>query len=237
MGHAAPGVGHGGGEGVLDSLPAAYVAQADPDKRSEAGDDQEELQHFVVDGASEAAEKDVSKDDDCGENDGDVEDVLVGDDVVEEAETLDEQRHRIHGDARGEDGHGGEGEGVDGAGLLIEAQTEELGDGAGLRAVVEGHHEDADEDHGGDGTDPVEVTGDDAVFGSGRTHADNFLGSKVGGDKGQSADPGGDGTPGEEEVIGGAHIALESEADAQNEGEVDQHDQPVDPGKIHVKPL
>ena len=55
-----------------------------------------------------------------------------GDDAVEEAEGLDEERHRVHGDARTEDGHDGEGEGIDGAGLLVEAHAEVFGYGAGL---------------------------------------------------------------------------------------------------------
>ena len=221
---------------MLDSLPAAYVAEADPDERSEAGDDEEELQDFVVDGAGEAAEEDVAENDDGGDEDGDVEDVGVGDDAVEEAEGLDEQGHRVHGDAGGEHGHDGEGESVDGAGLLVEAEAQVFGHGAGLGAVVEGHHEDADKDHGGDGADPVEVAGDDAVLGTGGAHADDFLGAEIRGDEGETADPGGDGTSGEEEVVAGAHVALEGEADAQNEDEVDQHDEPVDSGKIHVDP-
>ncbi len=236
VGHAAPGVRHGGGEGLLDSLPSAYVAQADPDERGEAGDDEEELQDLVIDGAGEAAEEDVAEDDDRREEDRDVEDVGVGDDAVEEAERLDEQRHRVHRDAGGEHGHEGEGEGVDGAGLLVEAHAEVLGHGARLRAVVERHHEDADEDHGGDGADPVEVAGDDAVLGARGAHADDLLRSEVGGDKGEAADPGGDGASGEEEVVGGAHVALEGEADAQNEDEIDQHDQPVDDGQTHRHP-
>ncbi len=126
VGHAAPGVGHGRREGVLDSLPSTDIAQADPDERSEAGDDEEELENLVVDSAGEAAEEDVAEDDDGGDEDGDVEDVVVGDDAVEEAERLDEKRHRVHGDAGGEHGHDGEGEGVDGAGLLVEAQCGDI---------------------------------------------------------------------------------------------------------------
>ena len=116
------------------------------------------------------------------------------------------------------------------AGLLVEAQAQVFGHRARLRAVVERHHEDADEDHGRDGADPVEVAGDDAVLGAGGAHADDFLGAEVGGDEGEAADPGGNGASGEEEVVAGAHVALEGEADAQHEDEVDQHDEPVDDG-------
>jgi hypothetical protein len=63
VGHAAPGVGHGGGQGLLDAGPATDVLEADPDQRKQAGDDEEELEDLVVDGAGEAAEEDVSEHD------------------------------------------------------------------------------------------------------------------------------------------------------------------------------
>ena len=116
---------------------------------------------------------------------------------------------------------------------IVEAEAKVFGDGAGLRSVIERHHEDADEDHGGDGADPVEVAGDDAVLGARGSHADDFLGAEVGGDEGEAADPGWDGTAGEEKIIAGAHVALEGEADAQHKDKVDQHDEPVDDGKSH----
>ena len=69
-------------------------------------------------------------------------------------------------------------------------------------------------------------------FRAGRAHADDFLGAEVGADEGESADPGRDGAAGEEEVVGGAHVALEGEADAEDEAEIDQHDEPVDIGEV-----
>ena len=69
-------------------------------------------------------------------------------------------------------------------------------------------------------------------FRAGRAHADDFLGAEVGADEGESADPGRDGAAGQKEVVGGAHVALEREADAQHEDEVDQHDEPVDEGEV-----
>ena len=211
----------------------ADVAEADPNERKEAGDDKEELQDLVIDGAGEAAQEYVTEDDQRGEDDGDVEDVAVGHEAVKEAEGLDKQGHGVHGDAGREDGHDGEGDGVEGAGLLVEAHAEVLGDGAGFGPVVEGHHEDADEDHGGDGADPVELAGHDAVLGPGGGHADDLLRAEVGGEEGEAADPGGDGAAGEEEVVRGAHVALEGEADAEHKTEVDQHDEPVDRRERH----
>jgi len=88
---------------LLDSLPAADVAETDPDEWSEAGDDEEELQDLVVDGAGKAAEEDVAQNDDRRQDDGDVEDVGVGDDAAEDAEVWMSSRHCIHGDAGAED--------------------------------------------------------------------------------------------------------------------------------------
>ncbi len=81
------------------------------------------------------------------------------------------------------------------------------------------------------------MTGVDAVLGAGGAHADDFLRAEVGGDEGEAADPGRDGAAGEKEVVRGAHVALEGEADAQNEDEIDQHDEPVDDGQSHGFPL
>src|SRR5207248_7428537 len=99
------------------------------------------------------------------------------------------------------------------------------------RAVVEGHHEEPYEDHGGDGADPIEVAGGNAILRPRCTHANYFLSAQVGGDKCQPADPCGNRASGEEKVGAGAHIALESHADAQYKSEVHQHDGPVDGGK------
>jgi hypothetical protein len=156
---------------------------------------------------------------------------------VEDMQRLDEAGHGVHGNAGAEDGHHGEGAGVERAGLLVEAHAQKLGHAASLGAVVEGHHEDADKDHGGDGADAVEVGGLKAVLRAGRAHADDFLRAEVGGDKGETADPCGQGAAGLEEVFARLHVALEGKADAQHKDEVQQHDQPVDGGEIQHERL
>ena len=65
--------------------------------------------------------------------------------------------------------------GVQRAGLFVEAEFEVFGDAARAAAVIERHHEDADEQHGGHRADPVKVRGHDAVLGSGRAHSDHLL--------------------------------------------------------------
>ena len=149
-GHAVPGVEIRGGQGVFEAVPSAYIFKPYPDQRSEAGDDEEELEDFVIDGAGKAAEEDVEQDDEGREEDGEVEDPVQrqaesAEEPIEDVESLDEAGHRVHGNAGGKHGHEGEGAGVPGAGFFVEAETEEFRDGAGFGSVVEGHHEDAHE--------------------------------------------------------------------------------------------
>jgi len=154
--------------------------------------------------------------------------------LVENVEGLDQPRHRVHGNAGRKNGHERERAGVPRAGLLIEAEAEKFRDRARLGSVVERHHEDADKDHGWDSANPVEVAGDDAVFGPGSAHPDDFLGAEVRGDESQSADPRRQGAPGLEVVFAGFHETFECEADAQHKNEVQQHDEPVDGGEVHL---
>ena len=150
-----------------------------------------------------------------------------GEQAVEYMKGLDEPGHGVHRNAGAEHGHDREGAGVESAGLLVEAQAQELGHRAGLRSVIEGHHEDAHKDHGGDGADAVEVGGLEAVLGARSAHADDFLGAEVGADECQAADPGRERTSGLEEVLAGLHVALEGKANAQHKHEVEHHDEPI----------
>jgi len=80
------------------------------------------------------------------------------------------------------------------------------------------------------------VTGRDAVLRARGTHPDHFLRAEIRGDEGQPADPCRNRSPRQEEIVAGAHIALQGKADAQHEDEVDQHDQPVDESQLHTRP-
>ena len=94
---------------------------------------------------------------------------------------------------------------VEAARLLVEPQLEVLGHRARPRAVVERHHEDADEDHRRDRADPVEVAGRDAVLGARGGHADHFLRAEVGREEREAGDPRGNRAAREEEVLARLH--------------------------------
>ena len=113
--------------------------------------------------------------------------------------------------------------------LLVEPQPQVLGHRARARAVVERHHEDAEEHHRRDRADPVEVAGRDAVLRARRRHADDFLRAEVRRDERQAADPrrASPGPP-ERSAVLVVVLRLQREADPQHEAEVDEHQQPVE---------
>ena len=92
--------------------------------------------------------------------------------------------------------------------------------GVRLGDVVERHHHDAEEEHGGDGADPVPVRGQDAVLIGGGGPAHQFERAEVGGEEAQAGDPGRHLAAGQEEVLAGLGVALQVEADAQDGNEV-----------------
>ncbi|MPM77568.1 hypothetical protein SDC9_124574 [bioreactor metagenome] len=73
-----------------------------------------------------------------------------------------------------------------------EALAHELGDRPHLRAVVEGHHHDAQEQHRRDGADPEVVDGRQADLGPVGRHAHDLHRPQVGGDEGQAGHPRGE---------------------------------------------
>ena len=106
-GVGARGVSVGGGDGREPRAqpgPSAHRAQAEEHKGSEAENDQEELQYFIVDGAGQPAEKDVGQHHPGGHENARVE--------APAEEQVEELPHGVQGDAGGEHGHRGERHGV-----------------------------------------------------------------------------------------------------------------------------
>ncbi len=182
----------------------ADLLETEEDDRQEAEPDEEELDDLVVDRGGQPAPEDVEEDDQGGEEDGGVERPAQ--------HHVEEQGHGVEADAAHQDGHDGEGDGVEAARRLVVAELEVLGHGPDPAAVVEGHHEDAQEGHGQDGADPVEVDGGDAVLGRVGHHADDLEGAQVGREEGQAGDPAREGAAGEEEVLARLHVLLERDS-------------------------
>ncbi len=199
------------------------------DQRQEPGDDEEELQDLVVDRRGQAAHVGVDEHDARREQHRHRE--------VPAQQQLQQLAHRVHRHAGGEHRHRGERDGVEAAGLLVEAQLQVLGHRSRARAVVERHHEDADEHHRRDGADPVEMRRRDAVLRAAGAHPDHFLGAEVGGDEGEAGDPGRNRPARQEEIGAGARLKLQQHADAEHEPEVDDDEQVVNPVKLHPERL
>ena len=199
---------------------AADFLEPEEDDRQEAEPNEEELDDLVVDRGRKTAPEDIEEDDDRGEEDRSVE---------RPAEHgLEEKGHGVEADAAHEDGHDGEGDGVEAARRLVVPELEVLGHGPDPAAVVERHHEDAQEDHGQDGADPVEVDRGDAVFGRVGHHADDLEGAEVGREEGQARDPAGEGAAREEEVLARLHVFLERVADDDHDQDVAADDEVID---------
>ena len=130
----------------------------------------------------------------------------------------------------------GEADRVDEVGARPEPLAHELRHRAHLGAVVERHHHDAEEQHRRDGADPVVVHRRDAELGTVGRHAHDLDGTEVGRDEGQAGHPGGQRATRQEEVEAARDRAPGHQADADDEDEVDRHQDVVDPVGVEAQP-
>ena len=209
---------------VLQPVPAADVDEADDRQRQQRGDDDEELEHLVVDRRRQAAEADVGRDDERRDDDAD-------DDRPAEHQ-LEHEREGVQVHPGDQDRRDRERDRVEDVRAVVEAQPQVLRHGADLRAVVERHHHEAEEDHGRDRADPVVVDRRDAVLGAVGAHAEHLDRAEVRGDEGEAGDPGGQRAAREEVVEARLDVALGGEADAEHDHEVRQQDRVVEPVRI-----
>ena len=214
----------GGGDLVGEAVPAADAVQADQRQRQQRGDDDEELQHLVVDRSTQATERDVRQHDRAGHDqrdpDGPAEQGVH--DAGEQGEV----------DARDEELGDGEADRVDQVGTGAEPLEHELGHRADLRAVVERHHHDAEEQHRRDRADPEVVERRQTDLRAVGRHAHDLDGTEVGGDERQARHPGRQRAARQEEVDRVRHRAARHHADAEDECEVDRDQQVVQPGRV-----
>jgi hypothetical protein len=116
--------------------------------------------------------------------------------------------------------------------MVIKAKLQVTGYRVRLRDVVEGHHDDAEEQHGRDGSDPIPVGREDAVL-VGRTGpAEQLERTEVGGNEAQTRDPCGHLAAGQEELFAGVGGPLHVEADERDDEEVEDQDEDVDRRKV-----
>ena len=208
------------GDLVLQAAVPADPVQAQQRERQQRGDDHEELEDLVVDRGRQPAEGDVGQHDEGGEDQGHPERPAEqrDHDAAEQVEVDpgDEQlRHR-------------ERDRVDQVRAGAEAAPHELGDRAHLGAVVERHHDDAEEEHRRDRADPEVVHGRQADLGAGGGHAHDLDGPEVGRHEGQPGDPGRQRATREEEVDRVRDPPTGHQPDREDESEVDRDDQVVD---------
>src|SRR6266852_808683 len=100
-------------QSCLQSSPAADIPEAQPTQRQETRNDQEKLQHFVVDRTGKPTQQNVDEHDYCRSENTYVEEPLrtnsnVAKGLVEDMQRLDKLRHGIHRNAGRENRHDGE---------------------------------------------------------------------------------------------------------------------------------
>jgi len=211
----------------LEPVPATHLVQADQGQRQQAGDDDEELQHLVVDGGREPAKGDI------GEHDS------RGDDQREPQrpaeQHIDDGGQQIQVDPGDEHLREGEADGVDQMGPGAESAAHELRDAAHLGAVVERHHHHTEEQHRRYCTNPEVVHGGHAVLGTVGRHPDDLDGTEVGRDKRQPGDPRRKGPAGKEEVDAGGHPSFGGDSDQQDKREVDGNHRVIDESRVEAQ--
>ena len=135
-------------------------------------------------------------------------------------------------DARDQQLRDREADRVDQVGAGAEPPEHELRHRADLRAVVERHHHDTEEQHRRDGADPEVVERRQADLRAVGRHAHDLDGTEVGGDERQTGHPGRQRAAGEEEVDRVRDRSTRHHADAEDETEVDRDQQVVQPGRV-----
>ena len=129
--------------------------------------------------------------------------------------------------------HQAEGDGGEGARRFAEAQFEVAGDGVRLGDVIERDHDDPEDDHGGNGADPIPVHRQNAVLIGRRGPAHEFERTQVGGEETEAGHPSRHLASREEEIFAGLSEPLEVEADSEDGHEIQDDDGEVDRGKGH----
>ena len=207
---------------ILSVSPSQPPTRCRPEQgeRQQCRDDHEELQHLVVDRGAQAAEGDVGEHDRRGDQERDPQRPAQ--------QRLDDRAEQVEVHAGDEQLRDRERDGVDQVGAGAEPAAHELRHRADLRAVVERHHHDAEEEHRRDGADPEVVHGREAELGAVGRHAHDLDRAEVGRDERQTGHPGRQRAAGQEEVDRVGDLAAGQHPDAEDEGEVEEDDQVVD---------
>ena len=171
------------GDLTSEPAPTAGTVQADQGQRQQRRHDHEELQHLVVDGCRQTANRDVGEHDD-GRDD-------QRDDQWPPQQPVDDLAQQEQVDTGDQQLRQREAQRVDQVSRGAVTLEHELGHRADLRAVVERHHHDAQEEHRRDGADPEVVEGRHPVLGAVGRHAHDLDSTQVGRDERDTGDPSG----------------------------------------------
>jgi hypothetical protein len=142
---------------------------------------------------------------------------------------LQDQRHGVQVDAGLQNRGDREAQRDDEVRAFAEALVHELGHRTHAGAVVERHHENAEEHHAGHCADQIVMNGRHANLRAVRGHAQNLSGTKIGRAERQTGDPSGHRTSGEQEVLTGFLLPVDRVSNPDDHSEINSENQPVDP--------
>jgi hypothetical protein len=145
-----------GGDFCFQAAPATCLDQTKNGNEESASPDQNKLQNFVEDGRTQSTQCDIDGDGAGGDPDAEVD--------IPAENNLQHQRHGVHVDATHQHGHERKADGRECAASFSETQFQVAGNGMGFGNVVERHHHQCQEEHGGYGANPVPVRGQDSVL-------------------------------------------------------------------------
>ena len=99
--------------------------------------------------------------------------------------------------------------------------------------VVERHHDEGKEEHGGNRANPIPVSSEDSVLVGGRRPAHQLERAQVGGEKAEAGNPGGHLPARHKEIFASIGAAFEVETDGQHQCEIKNDNNYVDWRQMH----
>ena len=206
-----------GGDAGDHPVPSSRFNQAEDRDQQRSQPDEDKLQDFVENRRTEPAQGHVDSHRNRGDPDTEVD--------VPAEQHLHHNGHGVHIDAGHQNGHNRERDGAQCTGRLPVAKLQVTRYRVGLRNVVEGHHDQSQEQYGGNGPDPVKVCGQNPVLIGGCRPAHQLQRAEVCRQEAQTRNPGGHLPPGQEEVFSRLGIPLEVKPHREDRDEVGYDDQ------------
>ena len=213
--------------GSLATSPLHPPTSCSPRKvrGQESDDNQKELKELVVNGGREPSPENKDQHHPAGQQHA------GGERPAQHA--AENHGKSKHVDSRHQHGDDGEAESIEDVGAMVIAHAQILRNAAHAVRVVVADHEQAQENHGRDGADPVPVIRPHAILCAVGGMAHHLQRPQVRRHEGDAGDPVREGAVRQEEIRGSFHLVLEPVANPQYDDEVGDDDGEIEPTQFH----